>query len=66
MGQPSNSTQSNKPFEKKKDLYDKSPYYINRFQIAKYEKWDDDTIKDNARWYIEKLKSYYNLKDTPR
>lgn len=61
MGKNGNSANSNKPFEDKLKSYEISPYYINSKHLSKYEKWDDNAIRNNAGWYILKIKKFYEI-----
>ena len=64
MGKSANSSNSNDPFVKKRELYRISPYLINSQHLfTEYQEWNDDAIRSNAEWIIEKLKRFYDLKN---
>ena len=64
MGKSGNSSNSNKPFVNKRKLYGMSPYLINsKHLFTDYEEWDDNAVRSNAEWIIEKLKRFYNLNE---
>lgn len=62
MGKSGNSSNSNKPFSEKRELYRISPYLINSQHLfPEYDEWDNNAIRSNAEWIIGKLKRFYGL-----
>ena len=61
MGKNGNGSNSNKVFCEKKELYGISPYLINSKHLYCYEDWNDDTIRDNAKWHIERIRRFYGI-----
>lgn len=62
MGKRSNGSNSNKPFNEKRELYKISPYLINSQHLYQtYEEWNNDTIQSNAKWYVQHLKTFYEI-----
>lgn len=61
IGNASNSSNSNKPAEDKRQTFKTDVYRINNNHLCDYEVWDDNSIDNNTEWYIELLKKYYSL-----
>jgi hypothetical protein len=61
MGKNSNSSNSNKPWKDKKEILKNSGFRINTHHLCNYQIWNDDNVKNNIEWYIQKLKIFYNI-----
>lgn len=63
IGDDANKSLSNKNFLGKRELYENSPYFINSKNLCKFEKWDNESVEENEKFYYGLLRTYYGLEE---